>query len=328
MDESPFISVVIPVKNEAAILERCLASLRRLDYPAERLEVIVADGGSTDDTRRIAESLGARVVINDKQVVVSGRNRGFEAARGEFVAFTDADCVFESGWLRNGMQYFKEEKVGGVGGPTLMPQDSTAFERAVNLFFVLAGFLKITSHRQEAGCIQEVNDIPGCNAIFRAQALREVMPVDEGLLTAEDVWMNYRVRLAGYTLIWAPDVTLWHYRRSSPRMFMRQVYRFAIGRFQVAKRSLRLIKPLHILAALTIPLLLALDIALQATGALWVYAVLAALFIFDCVFFAFLHMRSARSAFYFPFVVLLFCCCWSAGALRELLFPMKQVAGR
>jgi len=328
MAEIPLISVVIPVKNEALLLEHCLASLRSLAYPADRFEVIVADAQSRDNTKEVAEKNGARVVENHKQIVVSGRNRGFEHARGELVAFTDADCIFDTQWLTNCLKYFEDGKVAGVGGPTFMPQDSTHFEQAVNFLFALAGMMGVTSHRQAFVEAHETFDIPGCNAIYRRRVLEEVMPVDEGLLTAEDVWMNEQIRARGYKFIMAPDVILWHYRRSSPLKFMRQIYRFAIGRFQVGKRKPGLLKPLHIAAALTIPFLLALELTLRFTAAMWLYPVLAMLFVFDCFFLAFLHTRKWSAAFYFPFVVLIFCCFWSLGALRELFFPLRDPAGR
>jgi len=126
----------------------------------------------------------------------------------------------------------------------------------------------------------------------------------------------------------APDVIVWHYRRSAPFTFMRQIYRFAIGRFQAGKRKARLLKPLHVAAALTIPLLLALEFALRFIAAMWLYPILVMLFVFDCFFLAFLHTRKLMPSIYFPFVVFIFCCFWSLGAMREMLFPLRDPAGR
>ena len=127
MIDNPLISVIIPVKNQAALLSLCLDSLRQLDYPKEKIEIIVVDGLSTDDTRDVAQRYKTKLVTNEKQVVVSGRNRGFEESKGELIAFTDADCIFDPAWLKNSIKYFDKDKVGGVGGLSLQPQDSNSF---------------------------------------------------------------------------------------------------------------------------------------------------------------------------------------------------------
>ena len=79
-DSWPLISVCIPVKNGGSRLGRCLQSLRDLDYPQDRLEIIIADGRSTDDTVEVAKAFGSRVLDNPGQIVASGRNVAFSAA--------------------------------------------------------------------------------------------------------------------------------------------------------------------------------------------------------------------------------------------------------
>jgi glycosyltransferase involved in cell wall biosynthesis len=94
-------SVVIPVRNDGEILRRCLESLSKSDYPGNLIEIIVADGLSTDDTAAVAASYGARVIANEKKIVAPARNIGFAASTGEIVAFIDADCVLDAGWVWN-----------------------------------------------------------------------------------------------------------------------------------------------------------------------------------------------------------------------------------
>jgi len=328
MDDTPLFSVIIPVKNEAHILARCLQSLREVDYPAQRIEVIVSDGLSRDDTREVAQRFGATVVTNQKEVVVSGRNRGFEAARGDIVVFTDADCVFDARWLKNSIKYFGDERVAGIGGITLAPLNNTSFEQAVNLIFILAGFFHSTSHRQKEKSEQKVRDIPGCNAMYRRDALAKVMPVDEGLLTAEDVWMNYCLRRLGYKLVFASDVILWHHRRNTPRGFLRQMYRFAIGRLQVAKRSATLLNPLHILTGLSLPFILALALYAYLKGGLLIFAQGLLLLLTLAILAAAAITKSLSAGLWFAGVGVFFILGWSGGFLRELIFPLKEVKGK
>jgi glycosyltransferase involved in cell wall biosynthesis len=328
MDNQPFFSVIIPVKNEAGLLKKALSSLKNLNYPSGLFEVIIADGLSVDDTRKVAGEFSARVVTNEKQIVVSGRNRAFKEAKGELVAFTDADCLFEPGWLANSVKYFGDEKVAGVGGVSLIPEESTHFERAVDFLFRLAGMLGTSCHWRRPACSIQVKDIPGCNAIYRRQALEEVMPVDENLLTAEDVWMNFCIRKNGHKLISACDVMLWHCRRSSPYRLFRQAYRFAIGRLQVGKRNLSLLNFLHVLVGLYIPLFFLSGLWAVLSGFILPWTAIFFLSLFFLSAFCLWTTRSLSCALLTPYVFIIFLFGWSLGFLKELIFPLKDAKGK
>lgn len=108
-------SVVIPAYNEERRIGECLAAVYQGDRKPE--EVIVADGGSTDKTVKIAESFGARVVENSKKHAAGGRNKGIKMAKGDVIVFLDADCIPEKGWLKNIAKAFAEEPdLDGLGG--------------------------------------------------------------------------------------------------------------------------------------------------------------------------------------------------------------------
>ena len=117
----PTVSIIIPTKNAEALLADCLDHIQQLDYPQNKIEVLIADGLSTDETVSIAERFGAKVVPNPKQTVGPGRNVAFEVTKGEVVAFTDADCLVDAGWIKNALGYFADATIGGVGGAHLCP---------------------------------------------------------------------------------------------------------------------------------------------------------------------------------------------------------------
>ena len=110
MTDPPLVSVVIPVMDRATELRRCLASLRRISYPASKLEVIVVDDGSRDDSAAVAEELGATVVSSGGrgQGPAVARNRGAAVARGELLAFIDSDCTASPGWLADLVDRFRD----------------------------------------------------------------------------------------------------------------------------------------------------------------------------------------------------------------------------
>lgn len=319
----PLISIIIPVKNEADLLENCLASISRLDYPQERIEVIVADGLSTDGTPDVAKKYDARIVINNKRTVSPGRNVAFKIAKGALIAFTDADCIVDSHWIKNSIKYFQDEKVGCVGGPNISPPDEGNFGKAVSFVFGQKIFASGSIHARNLKEIKEVRSIPGCNAIYRRDALTTVMPIDESLLTCDDTELNQRLVDHGYKLLYTPDVFVWHYRRPNVRRLWRQIYRYAIGRLQVGKRDRRMINMTHILVGMGMPIILLMPILsldlFFSTLLIW------SVFLCLLVIYALMEVKSFSVAVTVPLVVIIVFLAWSSGFMRELVFPLKSV---
>lgn len=245
--EDPFFSFVIPVRDAAVLIPACLSSIRALDYPQDRVEVILADGVSQDRSREVGAALGAIIIDNPRRIVASGRNVGVARARGEFVVFTDADCVLRPDYLANALVHLSDPRVGGICGPTITPMDGSLFEKAVAVVFDLATVLLGSVHREKIATCHEVRDMPGCNSIYRLRALSRVLPIDEDLLTAEDVDLNFRMRQDGAVLLACPDVILFHHRRSSPRAAVPLGIGGFLGLVWWRTSSLRL--ALHVLGA-------------------------------------------------------------------------------
>ena len=89
----PMISVIVPVKNGSTHIRDLLDSLERLDYPKDRLEVLVVDGNSTDSTKEVVSEYPVKLLTEERPGINAARNTGLKHSTGEIVAFTDADCV-------------------------------------------------------------------------------------------------------------------------------------------------------------------------------------------------------------------------------------------
>ena len=115
---SPFVSVIVPVYNDAQRIWKCIESLLQQTYPRQKYEVIIIDNGSTDETRTVIQKYPVKLLIEDKiQNSYAARNKGIKNACGEVIAFTDADCIPDSDWIEKGVtNLLRTPNCGLVGG--------------------------------------------------------------------------------------------------------------------------------------------------------------------------------------------------------------------
>src|SRR4051812_1207453 len=121
------VSVVVPTYRRPQLLAQCLGALARQCFRADEFEIIVADDAADEATRRQIQSLPT-VPIRVHYVAVTGRhgpaaarNAGWQIALGEIIAFTDDDCIPDSGWLAAGLAPFADPAVVAVTGQTIVP---------------------------------------------------------------------------------------------------------------------------------------------------------------------------------------------------------------
>ena len=107
----PTVSVLIPTLNSARTLDWCLASIIEQDYPQERVEIIVADGGSRDRTPQLARGYGAKVIENRLGTGEAGKAAALRCARHDLVAMVDSDNILpQRDWLKKMVAPFAEDE--------------------------------------------------------------------------------------------------------------------------------------------------------------------------------------------------------------------------
>ena len=126
------ISAVIPAYNEAAFIRLSVEALKAQDIDPVSYEIIVVDNNCTDDTAKIAASLGARVVTESKAGVGHARAAGFAIATAPLIATTDADSAVPSNWLSSILDAFEDSAVVAVGGPVTYDISSEVMHAVVN----------------------------------------------------------------------------------------------------------------------------------------------------------------------------------------------------
>jgi glycosyltransferase involved in cell wall biosynthesis len=184
----PFISIVIPVRNDAARLQLCLQAIAANDYPRNRYEVLVHDNGSIDDSVAVARRACCRVYIEPNVRVGELRNRAAGRAKGNILAFIDADHQIAEGWLRAAAESLQAPKVAAVGAPYRAPVPATWVQRALDA-------------QREPPVGQRVDWLPSGNLAVWRNAFLQVDGFDASLETCEDVDFCRRLRGAGFQIV-------------------------------------------------------------------------------------------------------------------------------
>lgn len=220
---TPRVSVVVCAFNAERTLAACLEALRHQHY--DDYEVVVVNDGSSDRTAAIAEHYGTvyRERGGPRYVLVHQPNRGLgvarnvgaEAASGEIVAYTDADCVPDPDWLRLLVHTILRQGVVAVGGPNFPPPETRRVAMAVAV--APGGPTHVLIDDEVA------EHIPGCNMAFTREALAAVQGFDPRYTAAgDDVDICWRLQNLGYRIGFSPAATVWHYRRHTVRAYLRQ----------------------------------------------------------------------------------------------------------
>jgi GT2 family glycosyltransferase len=281
MTEPPLVSVVIPVHNEGRTLCACLASLFAQDH--QPIELILINDGSTDDTAAILASYGERIqVLTTPGVGPSqGRNLGVARATGEYVAFTDGDCVCDPGWIRELLRGFDgHPEVVGVGGSQHTPPDDSPYGKQVGAFLRAFGFASEYIRAGEQKDIVEVKHNPTCNVLYRRMVFDRVAGFLKWLWPGEDVEFDRRVRRSGFRLMYNAGAIVHHHRPDTPAKFRRMMRRYGeaqgiLVRMYGPFRTIQFM-PVALVAGLTLagtmalvpPLFLAVGLLAVAGGAL------------------------------------------------------------
>ncbi|MBT9150332.1 MAG: putative mycofactocin biosynthesis glycosyltransferase MftF [candidate division WS2 bacterium] len=228
------VSIIIPTKNNGDILEKCLISIENLDHPKEDYEVIVVDGHSTDNTVEIAKRYGCKIVYEDIGKIGGARNIGVKVAKGEYIAFTDSDCVVDKNWLKSLIEQFNDEKIASVGGPNITPEDDTEFAKCAGEVLT---FLSNPGPRYgfNVDKVMAIYHNPTCNSAYRKSIFQEVGMFNPTLITCDDEELDYRIKEKGYKILFTPHANVLHYRRPTWKKFAKMAFCYGIGRTQVIK---------------------------------------------------------------------------------------------
>ena len=200
----PFVSLIVPARNEEKGLWKTVHSLISLDYPKEKLEIIIVNHGSTDKTADIAKQLIAhyssyKILLVHKKRQEGGMkahafNAGLACAKGEFIACVDADTLVMRNCLQEMVAYFEDEKVGAVISTIKVQHPKNIYEKIQHLEYIFATFTRGLMSK-----IDTLHVTPGALSIYRKILFDRYGGFDENNVT-EDLEMAMRLRYYHYTI--------------------------------------------------------------------------------------------------------------------------------
>lgn len=237
----PFITIVMPVRNEVRFIRDTLGQLLGQEYPVDRFEIVVADGMSDDGTREIVKDVARdhpkiRLLDNLKRSSSAGRNVGFRNGCGDFFLVVDGHCYIpDDQLLANLVCCFVKSGADCLGRPQpLDPPGLTLFQSSVALArgsWLGHGGSSLIYSGYEGFCSPVSN-----GAAYRREVFERIGYVDENFDAAEDVEFNYRVEQSGQKCYTSPTLTVRYYPRESLGELFRQMKRYGMGRHRFLRK--------------------------------------------------------------------------------------------
>jgi len=209
----PFVSVVVTVYNAERTIAQCLESIMKLEYLRDKLEIIVVDDGSTDNSLNIVKEYRIKLIQKNHGGYPSAMNTGIKSAAGGIIVIIDSDIVVSNDWLVKVLEEFSESKVGIVGGYIATAETKSFWSR-------LAGFeLEDRYHKIKSKYVDYVSTT--CTA-YKKEIFDDVGFFDETLRRDSDEDFTHRVFKAGWKIVLRKDAVCFHEWKGSFRSYFKQ----------------------------------------------------------------------------------------------------------
>ena len=232
----PFVSVIMPVRNEASFIETSVCSILKQEYPHKHLEIIIADGASTDATidligKLVAESdIEFKIVQNAKQIAPCALNIAIAEAQGEIIVRIDGHCEIEPDYVANCVRLLQSGRADGVGGPIETVGEGVVAESialAMSSGFGVGGSAFRTVNDREM--YVDTVAFPG----YTREIIERAGPFNEELVRNQDDEYNFRIRKLGGRILLSPTIRSKYYSRSSFRSLWRQYFQYGYWKVRV-----------------------------------------------------------------------------------------------
>ena len=249
-----FISVIIPAYNEERTIGKCLESLLNQDYPEEKYEIIVADGKSEDNTKKIVEEYAKKynnikILDNPERNTALGRNIGIKNAKGDFILNFSGHAVAEKNVLSTLSKKLSDAEKNVVGVGCRFENVDTNF-MSKGIHSVLSskfGGIGTTFSQPEEECFMESIAF----TLYRKEIFDEVGVFDPDFWVGQDGELNLRIKKKGYTLLYTPETKVYHEKRDSFSAYATQMFKYGVAGYKRIKKH-KNFKIIYFMPSLTI----------------------------------------------------------------------------
>jgi len=237
----PHATIIMAVHNEASYISRTLRSVIEQEYPRDRLEIIVADGLSTDRTREIVRSFqtnnpNINLVDNPGRIVATGLNAAIRQAKGEIIIRVDGHCEIAPDYVWHCVQQLQQNDADAVGGPTETIGESflaQVIAIAMSTFFGVgdSAFRTVKNRKMLVDTVA----FPA----YKRETIEKAGLFDEELVRDQDDEYNYRLRRLGGKILLSPDIRSRYYSRSSLNALFHQYFQYGYWKVRVLQKHTR-----------------------------------------------------------------------------------------
>jgi cellulose synthase/poly-beta-1,6-N-acetylglucosamine synthase-like glycosyltransferase len=226
---NPRFSIIVPAYNSEKTLSACFESLADQSVSEANYEIIVVDDGSTDDTSKITKRFNVKYIFQTNQGPAAARNKGADAAAGQIILFTDADCVPGHNWIREMVSPFSDREVVGVKGTY------KTIQKGLVAKFAQAEFEDRYDLLQKSSTIDMIDTY---SAAFRKDVFLNIGGFDQSFPVAnnEDTDLSYRLAAAGYKLVFNPAAFVYHTHPDTFIKYLKLKFRRSYWRMVVYRR--------------------------------------------------------------------------------------------
>ena len=220
--ELPKVSIIAASYNNQDTIGECLQSILAQNYPPDRFEVIVMDGGSKDNTVKIAEAFPVKV-FSIPLNCPAAYNYALKIAQHQILGFIDSDAKVETDWLKKLVPRLTEPNVAGVSGTIETWNNSNPLARSIGY--------ELKTRYQRIG--KYTGRIATMNLLMKRSVIEEAGGWDESLASQYDTDLGYRISAKGYKIAYESSAVCWHFNRPTLKAYYRQ-------QLQYGKNTLRL----------------------------------------------------------------------------------------
>ena len=319
-----FVSVLMPVRNEADFIRRSLGAVLEQDYPRELMEVIVIDGMSTDATREIVGEIAetdsrVRLLDNPKQIAPTALNIGTRESKGEVVIRIDGHCEIAKDYVSRCVEHLENGEADGVGGPI-----KTIGEGFVAKAIAIAMSSKFGVGGSAFRTIDDRNIYVDTIAFpaYKRSVIETVGGYDGEMVRNQDDEYNFRLRKMGFKLLLAADVRSRYHSRATVRKMISQFAQYGFWKVRVLQKHPRQMSLRHFIPSVFVLSLLVFLIAtlFSPLGLIFLGAVFGSHLLINLLFSLSASIREGiRFSLILPFIFLAIHLSYGAGMLAGLL---------